>query len=343
MNSSNNTRVEWIDTAKGFCILLVALNHVLLYCGIEELCPPIFINFLSSFRMPLYFFLSGLFFKSYSSSRFFITKKTNKLIIPFLFFYIIFSIITPFIIISTVGFFPFLDNNTKLCDLVFDFYNNDCQLVNGPLWFLLCLFEINIVFYLIHFICKNDNYIYLISAICGLAGLILCYYQIDLICSLDTALTAMPFFCFGYFTKSKTNILYHSAVDKHLIVLSIVCGIFCLLCARHVQYYNNYFYNTSYFTAHICGIIGTMMVIFISKRIGKLSVISYFGRYSIIILCTHILIVKTLVYFLEDNFVPIVNAIIIFPTLLLSELIIIPFSIKYLPYVTAQKDVLICK
>lgn len=49
-------RIDFIDLAKGVCIFLVVIGH----CGV-----PINIPGFEIVRMPLYFILSGLFFKDY--------------------------------------------------------------------------------------------------------------------------------------------------------------------------------------------------------------------------------------------------------------------------------------
>ena len=48
-------RIEWIDIAKGFGILLVILGHTIAYD-----CSHIVYNSIYSFHMPLFFFLSGV-------------------------------------------------------------------------------------------------------------------------------------------------------------------------------------------------------------------------------------------------------------------------------------------
>ncbi len=58
-------RIEWIDLAKGICIILVVMLHARVDIGFS----------LSHFRMPLYFVLSGLFFKTYGNFKGFIIKK----------------------------------------------------------------------------------------------------------------------------------------------------------------------------------------------------------------------------------------------------------------------------
>ena len=64
-------RITWIDTAKGICILLVVLSHVSQYTQIDY---PLQADFLT-FRMPLYFILSGLFFKPYEGMIGFIKER----------------------------------------------------------------------------------------------------------------------------------------------------------------------------------------------------------------------------------------------------------------------------
>ena len=92
-------RIVWIDTAKGICIILVVLYHSLIHTHADFLLRNTNVeNFLSAFRMPLYFALSGIFFKTYSSFSNFVIRKINKLIVPFLFFYILGSIILPLLL-----------------------------------------------------------------------------------------------------------------------------------------------------------------------------------------------------------------------------------------------------
>ena len=66
-------RIEFIDLAKGVCILLVIMMHT-----------DVNVDFpgLRGMRMPLYFILSGLFFKDYVGFLNLLVKKANKILIP---------------------------------------------------------------------------------------------------------------------------------------------------------------------------------------------------------------------------------------------------------------------
>ena len=70
-------RIDFIDLAKGVCIVLIVLGHT----GIAVDYPG-----LTLMRTPLYFALSGLFFKDYGGFMQFLVRKTNKILIPFLFY-----------------------------------------------------------------------------------------------------------------------------------------------------------------------------------------------------------------------------------------------------------------
>ena len=83
MEGNQSRRIDFVDLTKGVCIILVVMAHV--GGAFEQLDTN---SMLSCFRMPLYFFISGVFFKSYEGLLGFILRKINKLIIPFLFFYL---------------------------------------------------------------------------------------------------------------------------------------------------------------------------------------------------------------------------------------------------------------
>lgn len=294
-------------------------------------------DFINSFHMPLFFSISGMFFKSYESFLIFTKKKTNSLFIPFLFFYVVFSIIIPYITILVGGHYPYINNQTRLTELIFDFYQNDCQLVNGALWFMLCLFEINFISYYLHAHIKNEKYIYLISTIIGFSGLLLCYFSINLPMCIDTAFSCLPYFWFGYYIKNRTKIM-QQVNNKHMIVLIVSLLFVVATIARHVEYYKNFFYNSSYYTAHITGLAGSMMIIFLSKLYKRIPIVSYIGRYSIVILCTHIILLKLYLPLTRNYFPSTQCLLIVFALIIISELILTPLFIKYLPHVTAQKN-----
>lgn len=340
MDSTNHSlHIEWVDTAKGLCITLVVLNHLLIYQRLPEYHPEVFLffnDFMCSFRMPLYFLLSGLFFKTYGGGRSFIKKKVNKILVPFVFWYFV-----------SLLFFPVTDNVEEWKSfytnkyMVLNWYYGDCQVINGPLWFLLCLFEVNVLFCLLQQFIKKRLLLYIASFMTGTIGLLLSFFSINLHASLDTALTCFPFFVFGYMVKNGTNLLTISLKDRYLLLLSLLFGIICFLLSDYASFYNNSFSQKSYFTIYPCGFLGTLMILFIAKYIGTARLITFFGRYSIIILCTHFPLLKIINRFLLGQIDDVIIRIIISLIVLMAiELAMIPVLKRYLPYATAQKELL---
>ena len=83
MGDDKNKRIDFVDLTKGVCIILVVMAHI--GGAFEKLD---YHSMIASFRMPLYFFISGIFFKSYEGLFGFFIRKINNLIIAFLFFYL---------------------------------------------------------------------------------------------------------------------------------------------------------------------------------------------------------------------------------------------------------------
>lgn len=73
--------------------------------------------------------------------------------------------------------------------------------------------------------------------------------------------------------------------------------------------------------------------------IKRLPLITYWGRYSIMILCTHYLVAQIIDFCLEKFMSNIyILFILVFPLTLLVCHFLIGLMRKYMPYVTAQKD-----
>ena len=336
----NKPRIEYIDLAKGFCIILVVLRHLSNYYT-YELPYPVFFK---AFRMPLYFFFSGCFFKAYEGFGGFTKRKINKLLIPFLFFYILTSIIVPYIQVFHLK----LKTSYLHRDEIFTAILNESY-PNQPIWFLVCLFEICIIFYFIYSIAQRfKNYtnwiICLGSLSIGIIGLTLGIYRIELPATIDTAFSAMPFYVAGYMCFRKTDILKPNKYDKYLPILIVLAFAFVFIfCHRKIHFLHNTFTIHSALVVYPCGLLGTYGIIMLAKLLKKLPLISYFGRYSIIILVTHIEVLNIFAAVLKYSGLNLsvgYTYLLNFILMMLSYLLIIPFMRKFMPHVTAQKDLI---
>lgn len=213
-----SARIEYIDMAKGFCILLVVFAHIH-----PDLTRYAWGVFFDSFRMPLYFFLSGIFFKRYSGIGEFGLKKINNLIVPLLFFYAL----TYLYDALSWGIFRLNGTDTSAYERLswwpfWEIVRTGSSYHNSPLWFLTALFEVNLLYYALQLGFKSWR---LDIAVWGLAvggwllakeGIVLPYY-------VGTALVALPFFHVGTWLK-RGNLLPYSPRDKYLYAALLPLG-----------------------------------------------------------------------------------------------------------------------
>lgn len=319
-----NKRIDFIDLAKGICILMVVMGH----SGF-----PLMVPGWTIVRMPLYFILSGLFFKSYGGGLQFTLKKLNKILIPFLFFYLLsyvgfylIKVIKPGLLITeAIGILDLFDNR---------------QFFNGPIWFLLALFWCNMFFCSITLYVRKDTYRIILVSVLGFWGWFLGHTHTFLPLFIDVALTSLPFFALGYYLR-KTELLYPNKFDKFNLLIAIILWGISFMIERIAHQRLSLHYNiiegwSTYFLA----ITSVLSILYMCKVIKKIPFISYIGRYSIILLCIHHMInrplktaIPSILSFDEKN------AIIAILTVLLSAACI-PILKRYLPWFVAQKDLI---
>ena len=314
-------RIEFIDLAKGVCIILVVMFHV----GID-------IPHLDIIRMPLYFIISGLFYKPYNSLTSFFIKKTNKILIPFISFYIL-SYCIFYVLKYVVENIPLLDNGLQ--DVFISHH-----IFNTPIWFLLCLYWVSLLFNILYYWIKN-KYLLLIAVLSiGLIGNQLRSHDIWLPMFWDCSFSALPFYYIGYLLK-KSRLLLPNKLDKLCLPISLLLFIITILIARKIGLHLDVQYNSVPMISYLVSTIGVLAVLLLCKQFKYIPVVSYFGRFSIIILVTHNL-VYSFIKVVGDKFG------LIFPgfewiqlvAVLIASLLLIPLCRKYIPKLVAQEDLI---
>ncbi|MCD7798115.1 MAG: acyltransferase [Akkermansiaceae bacterium] len=322
-------RIGFIDLAKGVCIILVVAMH----CGVPVDCIP----GLKSMRMPLYFVLSGLFFKDYGGWVNFLVRKTNKLLVPFLFWYLLGC--TVYYALSLVN--PsILDGNRNI---IWNLFNSH-WIINLPIWFLPALFWCNVLFCTISLYVKKDALRILLVCLLGSLGVYLGQKEIFVPLFMDTALTSLPFFACGYYLKH-SGILYPNRCDRYNVLFAFLAwgGAYALSrCTEcHSDLRMNLLYGGS--AAYASAILSVLAVLFLCKMIKQLPFVSYIGRYSIVLLCVHFLImrfVETLLSMGSIEHTELWFRLSYALAILVLSALMIPVCRKLLPWFAAQKDLI---
>lgn len=325
-------RLHYIDFMKGVCIILIVGIHV-----DDRMYSPEVNNVLQSFRVPLYYFLSGLFFKQYGGFGDFVRRKTNNIIIPFAFFYLMACamamVLTTFLHLDRKG----LVGDTFQWQYIFDpFFARDFH-YSVALWFLLSLFWVNVIYYVMKrylsqlFLCVG-------VVILSVAGWILAYYKIILPMMLDTALVSMPFFFLGNVMKSKGCLKPRTADRWGGFVFAAVL-VLLWFTAQPLNIFNQQLPN--YLLMYSLTFLAIVSFFWFAKSLPRIPVVSYIGQFSLIVLGTHSLIltpIRKAVYMVTGE--TYCGMWIVLGVVFAVELILIPVFTRIFPKFTAQKPLI---
>ncbi|MCM1518120.1 MAG: acyltransferase [Pseudoflavonifractor sp.] len=345
--ADTNGRIEHVDIMKGITIILVVFGHVS-WVGYDD---ALYINtVLSNIRMPMYFFISGLFLSTSKKFMTFLVDKLNKHIIPFLFFGALYLLIEAFVL------YP--KEYATFLTPYFSLYVIILNLINIPLWFLESLFFSTILFYCLikmtEIPSKRYNIIFLgiVSVILSIAGIHLSeyaeLYRLDNPMSkllnythISVSLEVLPFFYAAYVLREK-GFLWWNPTDKTRFALMGLSLVIVLLTARQSTSFFNFQYDNPrllMLTAAFSGILflwlGTQWLTRYASKSLIYRYFRYLGRYSIIILGIHISYIH-----ICEKWLPNVHFMIWFACILAVAPATIWLLKKLFPWFTAQKSLL---
>ncbi|QHQ59951.1 acyltransferase family protein [Anaerocolumna sedimenticola] len=276
--SKEQARITWIDMAKGYGILFVIIGHL----GESFLR-----NEFYTFHMPLFFFLSGCVF---SASKYnfkeFLLRKVQTILIPYM------ALGIPMILYTYWEMYSSYQRNIN--DYINVAKSFIIQRRMWTLWFIACLFFLEILFYLFVKLVK-DNYIKLglITVILTVAGLL--YYKAGggpLPWNVDVCLTGISFFYVGYLFKNIhqiQDILFRNKLRIVNLILFLVLNLVCgaetvrIAGAGLEMYESRYGFAPLTFIAAFAGIF---FVIIFSYSID-MKPIRYIGKNSLVYYAWH--------------------------------------------------------
>lgn len=254
-------RINWIDWAKVFTMIFVILGHAQYKDSEVEIR-----NFIYSFHMPLFIFLSGYLFKKESTLAESIKKDIKGLILPYILLSLIsFSIFyLPDYLLGKAHFLHF--HNT-----IYHFFVGGVSSPSGALWFLLCLFFIKAYAYIT---LNQKKYIQILICIVLpiLCNFLIKGLHIDLIWGIDSAMIGLPFFILGFYCKKNKNLL--KIPNKRTLLSVFIISTIILILINKIQGRVDISgcgmgkYPILYFVASI---IGCMMVFSFSQLFNDLS------------------------------------------------------------------------
>ncbi len=285
-----NTRLEWIDSLKAIAIFWIYLGHF--GDNAKQLYPFVF-----SFHVPLFFFISGIFFKKCSSLSDLINitaKSFKRIVIP----YFAFSIIS-LIFFSLYNNYDY-EHVKELAFQILPGIRN--QIFAASLWFLPCLFVMIIIHSFMQLILKNKHAVFsLCVAIFFAASVMKIGFKPNLFFNVDSALRYIVYYALGAYLSG--YIKDHNAYSHNIAIKSTIyiVSIISIVLFTYVYFFGASSlygeFKSEYLKIFSSFIITVMLFIpniLIAMRI-KIRQIILIGQ-STLVLCGTEQVLKTFVY-----------------------------------------------
>ena len=261
------TKVNKVDSLKGFAIILVVLGHI---------ASPLS-SFIYSFHMPLFFIASGFFLNPTNELKSEIIKSFKRLFKPF-FIYLSLGFIVEFLKRYFLN-----REQLKFEDFVGALIYMDYDRLIGTyafvLWFLPALFIGKTLVYLI---LKYSRSLILEISLIAIAFLI--GYNFNFPLAIDDGLISTPYILIGYYFYKNTGVLANNTTAVVLLIpllfISLVYGVPELNIST--KYYESILINFIW----TCTLSFLLFILF-SKLKFNLKALEYLGINSLLIFLIH--------------------------------------------------------
>lgn len=344
----NTKRLGYLDMAKGIGIILVVAGH-------SGLVSENLLTWLASFHMPLFFIISGMLLlhkkeedKNYGES---IKKKAKGILLPYLYFSIIYMVINVLYIFRHPELFTW--------DIILTNVLETTSLYGiSVLWFLPALFLGEAVFLFLRKHTSHPVTILVSIALGALAIWLKGIYNASFPMEADRVVTwlgyllqammrvgvAVLFLAIGYYTyalmqKRSLSRLTSAIAAVVLFAVNICLAFFNGRVDLHFLVFNNPFvYMLAAFS-------GTMAVILLCKALPEWKGLTFLGENSLVIMATHLdcqvmicairvgMFVSGLSPRAKDYIYIVVTAL----ALLIAEVIIILVINRFFPFLLGKK------
>ncbi len=259
-------RIDWIDVLKGIGITLVVLGHLTNYD--EWIMVLIY-----SFHMPLFFVLSGYLYNASGGFKEFIYRKYKSILLPFLICQIVNSIL---VIIRS-----FLKHEEIGIEVLRNlFFLDGITAINPAIWFLIVLFIIEIIYFFIF----NKKLIYKV-VICSVLFILSTWISKKYYFGIEYIPISMIFLIIGDISK---NIKLKTILKKLMSFWWIILPLWIVLSLYNGQVdIYRILHGKSYLLMILDAVLGIAFFAFLSMQLKNSKILKYYGRNSIIVLCSH--------------------------------------------------------
>jgi acyltransferase len=267
-------RYDFVDIAKGIGIILVVWSHMSTTAELADFFK--WGGYMTTFYMPLFFILSGLFYRPSNMK-----KRLKQLLVPYIVFYVL----------------AYLDymvkcilkqENIEWNNFLVPFLGGTIGYRNSPIWFLLSLSQVSV---LAAIFVKYMNKIVALpfSLLLAFAASYSKLYFSHIPYYMDVSLVCFPFFLIGYYYREE---ILHRLNAVSVCILVVLSAILYILSPEFTNVSQNYL-PQGYVLFFMVSVMASLGIIGFCKYIhGKVSLLlQFFGKNSLIILCSHMMFI----------------------------------------------------
>lgn len=301
-------RVDYLDMLKGLGMCIIVSGHIHNNFGW-------FLLPLQAFAIPMYFLVSGMTFRreKYATAWAFIKRRARTLLLP----YVMFSLLTwAFWAVFSLVTHRHADIFSPLWQTVIAQGSGEFITFNPPLWFITCLFVVEVLYYYIDKLPEWANVLLCVG--CAFVGNWMVrgpYHETFCLLpwNLECAMSALLFYCSGNvltkhhsFHEIQDWILRRKAVSVLLIIFVTAALVFISHWNGHASIGSNLLGKSTivFYLAAYMGILTSLLfaVMICSVRTGLrfidgwIDFGKWFGRKSYWVMATHVPIKNVLLF-----------------------------------------------
>lgn len=306
-------RFEYIDALRGFCIIMIIVFHSK-FTGIY--------HEINLVLIPMFYMLSGLFFKRYSCFREFMLRKVNQLVVPYFFFAYI-----PFCLFSYFYTDRYVDPLFYLFAAIKPW--------NYPLWFLRSLFLTYVLYYAFDKYAENwPKWLQtLIIAIIVSVGwyIALAFHDLKttypslsecdfIVHDIYQSLKAMLYFFIAQQIKKKGWLEFHFNWTYTILLSGTTLLLAYVFWQNRVNLLSPQYLKHIFFV-YICTFSFIVALAVLFAKMKHTRMLEYFGKNSIIVLGCHYLIIIILYsnFIISSYAVFLITFLLMFPCCLIFK------------------------
>ncbi len=271
-NKVGGGRLASVDIAKALGMLTIIWGHIRLNSWSTA--------FVYAFHIPLFFFLSGLVFNhnKYTGFKEFLIKRVKSLLIP----YAIFSFLT-WIVWAGFSYLTHADVDSywmPLAQTVIAQGSGGFLVHNVPLWFVTCLFGIEVLYYFISelkpLLCIVITFAlavlsYALIEYCQVVDVTLMPWNLEVVC------LGIPIYTVGHLTAKRWDLHnIQACISSHKVkscLLAIGLGVLVYLGSQfngEISFGHSHL-GRNFIVAYFCSFAGTSMMLILSMIVASYS------------------------------------------------------------------------